>query len=106
MTTRPLPARGLFRGKESVRFKLESRGQRSVLWTYASPVLALILTVITAGIIFAAMGHDPVAALYTFIIAPLTSGNGLSELCVKAAPLVLIGVGLSLGFRANVWNIG
>jgi simple sugar transport system permease protein len=89
-----------------VRFKLESRGQRSVLWTYASPVLALILTVITAGIIFAVMGHDPGAALYTFIIAPLTSGNGVAELCVKAAPLILIGIGLSLGFRANVWNIG
>ena len=89
-----------------MRFKLESRGQRSLLWTYASPVLAIILTVFTTGIIFAAMGHDPLAALYTFFIAPLVSGSGLSELCVKAAPLILIAIGLSLGFRANVWNIG
>src|SRR6185369_7977056 len=98
--------RDRFQGIISVRFKLESRGQRSALWTYASPVLAILLTVLTAGIIFAAMGHDPVTALYTFLVAPLTTANGLAELCVKAGPLILIAVGLSLGFRANVWNIG
>ncbi len=86
--------------------RLEPRGQRSALWTYGSPVLALLLTVVTAGLIFAVLGRAPVEALYTFLVAPLTSANGLSELFVKAAPLILIGVGLSLGFRANVWNIG
>jgi simple sugar transport system permease protein len=89
-----------------VRLRLESRGQLSVIWSYASPVLALLLTVITAGLIFAIMGHEPGKALYTFLVAPITTANGLAELCVKAAPLILIAVGLSLGFRANVWNIG
>src|SRR6056297_16757 len=28
------------------------------------------------------------------------------QLLVKAAPLILIAVGLSLGFRAGIWNIG
>ena len=41
-----------------------------------------------------------------FLVQPLTTGNGLSELCVKAAPLILIGVGLALAARANIWNIG
>src|SRR6185436_5803756 len=45
-------------------------------------------------------------SLYVFLVAPLVSSSGLPELFVKAAPLILIGVGLSLGFRANVWNIG
>src|SRR5262245_59543992 len=89
-----------------VRLKLESRGQHSVLWVFASPLLAIALTIVTAGVIFVLMGHDPGAALYTFLIAPLVSASGLAELCVKAAPLILIAVGLSLGFRANVWNIG
>ena len=56
--------------------------------------------------IFLLMGHDPLAALYPFFISPLTSLYGLSELGVKAAPLIIIGVGLAIGFRANVWNIG
>ncbi len=89
-----------------MRLKLESRGQRSQFWTYASPVLALGLTVLVSGFIFAILGQPPLVALYTFLISPLTSLNGWSELFVKAAPLILIAVGLALGFRANVWNIG
>jgi simple sugar transport system permease protein len=86
--------------------RLEPRGQRSKLWTYASPLLALALTVITSAIIFSVLGKDPLESLYVFLVAPLVSSSGLPELFVKAAPLILIGVGLSLGFRANVWNIG
>ncbi|MGH6931625.1 MAG: ABC transporter permease [Dongiaceae bacterium] len=86
--------------------RLEPRGERSPLWTYCSPLLALLLTLLTTALIFAALGQDPGEALYTFFIAPLVSSTGRPELFVKAAPLVLIAIGLSLGFRANVWNIG
>ncbi|WP_119304760.1 ABC transporter permease [Dongia deserti] len=86
--------------------RLEPRGEHSRLWTYASPLLALALTVVTAAIIFSVLGKDPLQSLYVYLISPLTSTTGLPELFVKAAPLILIGVGLSLGFRANVWNIG
>jgi simple sugar transport system permease protein len=55
---------------------------------------------------FAALGFDPGRSLYVYFINPLTTVYGWSELAVKAAPLALIGIGLSLGFRANVWNIG
>ena len=86
--------------------RLEPRGAHSKLWTYASPVLAMALTVVTSAIIFSVLGKDPLESLYVFLVAPLVSSSGLPELFVKAAPLILIGVGLSLGFRANVWNIG
>ncbi len=86
--------------------RLEPRGAQSKLWTYASPVLAMALTVIVSAIIFSVLGKDPLESLYVFLVAPLVSSSGLPELFVKAAPLILIGVGLSLGFRANVWNIG
>src|SRR3546814_14173661 len=52
------------------------------------------------------MGYDPLLALYHFFVSPLLSLYGWSELMVKAAPLIMIGVGLAVGFRANVWNIG
>ena len=86
--------------------RLEPRGGRSLRWAYGSPLLALVLTLITAAVIFALLGEDPLVSLYTFFISPLASATGRPELLVKAAPLVLIAVGLSLGFRANVWNIG
>ena len=73
---------------------------------YLSPILAIVLTLLCGILIFSVMGKDPIHALYTFFVQPLTTVYGLTELGVKATPLVIIGVGLAIGFRANVWNIG
>jgi ABC-type uncharacterized transport system permease subunit len=87
-------------------FKIEPRGLESQFWRYASPFLALVLTCVTSGLIFAAMGRPPLLTVYTFLVAPLLQTDGLIYLVVKAAPLIMMGVGLSLAYRANVWNIG
>jgi simple sugar transport system permease protein len=89
-----------------VLVRLEPRGDRSRWWAYLSPLLAVALTLAATAIIFAVLGKDPARSLYTYFVAPLASPTARPELLVKAAPLVLIAVGLSLGFRANVWNIG
>jgi len=86
--------------------KIEPRGLESKFWRYASPILALVLTGLTSGLIFAAMGRPAGLTVYTFLIAPLLQQDGLAALVVKAAPLIMMGVGLSLAYRANVWNIG
>jgi simple sugar transport system permease protein len=86
--------------------RLEPRGNHSQLWAWLSPVVAILATLIVSAAIFAALGKPAGAALYAFVVAPLSNLDGLAELAVKAAPLVLIGVGLAIGFRANVWNIG
>ncbi|KAA0582919.1 ABC transporter permease [Azospirillum sp. Sh1] len=86
--------------------RLEPRGQASKTMVYATPLLAVALTLLSGFILFMAMGFDPLKALYSFFVAPLTSVRGLGELVVKATPLVLCAVGLAIGFRANVWNIG
>ncbi|NIA68688.1 ABC transporter permease [Pelagibius litoralis] len=87
-------------------WKIEPRREipRSLL--YATPLLAVVLTVIAGFFIFLFMGYDPLLSLYHFFISPLLTLYGLSELMVKAGPLIMIGVGLAVGFRANVWNIG
>jgi len=59
---------------------------------------------------FAALGQDPVAAIRTIFWDPLFDPQFASyarpQLLVKAGPLILIAVGLAMGFRAGVWNIG
>jgi len=87
-------------------FRIEPRREASRSLLYFSPFLAVLLTVITGFVLFAVMGHDPLLSLYHFGVSPLLTIYGLSELMLKAAPLILIGVGLAVGFRANVWNIG
>jgi len=86
--------------------RLESKGQPSRLFSYLSPVLAMVLTVGTGALLFEVMGKPAGPSLYAYFIQPFTTVYGASELGVKATPLILIGLGLSVGFRANVWNIG
>lgn len=86
--------------------KIEPRPQPSRLMGYLSPLIAVGLTLVT-GIIFSILvGLNPLSAFYAFFIAPIDDLYGLGELGVKAAPLMLIAVGLAVGFRSNVWNIG
>ena len=87
-------------------FKLELRGEISRSMVFLAPIFAVILTFIAGIVMFSILGVDPLEAIITFFIAPLNSLDGLAELFVKATPLVLIAVGLSFGFQANIWNIG
>ena len=86
--------------------KLEARQQPSTLWGYASPLLALALTVLIGIALFVALGKDPVSGLRVFFWEPIRSAYALGELTVKATPLLLIALGLAVCFRSNVWNIG
>jgi general nucleoside transport system permease protein len=86
--------------------RIVPRGYESRFWRWASPLLALLLTGLVASIIFALMGRPPLLTVYTFLVRPLLQEDGLAALVVKAAPLITMGVGLSLAYRANVWNIG
>lgn len=86
--------------------RIEPRREVSRSLLYMTPVLAVAATVVTGFILFIFMGYDPFRALHAFFIAPVQTVYGLSELGVKAAPLIIIAVGLAIGFRANVWNIG
>ena len=88
---------------------LEKRPQPSRAWSYAAPLLAVVLTMVVGGILFAALGKNPVEVIRTIFIDPLFSQNAWfyrPQLLIKGAPLVLIAVGLSFGFRAGIWNIG
>ena len=90
--------------------RLERRPEQSRLWALATPVVAVCATMVAGMIMFALLGKDPFEAIRTIFWAPLFDPNLASyarpQILVKAAPLILIAIGLSLGFRANIWNIG
>ena len=85
---------------------LERRAERSAVIAVASPLIAIALTLVTMAILFAIIGKNPLDALWVYFIEPLTDRYSLQEIAVKATPLVMIAVGLSLCYIANVWNIG
>ena len=86
--------------------KLEPRPQASRFWSIASPLLALVVTIILGVLLFAALGKDPAKGLQVFFWEPIKTPYALGELMVKAVPLLLIALGLAVCFRSNVWNIG
>ncbi|WP_034657879.1 ABC transporter permease [Chelativorans sp. J32] len=89
-----------------MRLELVKRPQHSALFSALSPFIALALTLVAGAIVFMFLGKNPVEALYYFFIDPLRETWSLHELAVKAAPLILIGVGLSICYLSNNWNIG
>ncbi len=87
-------------------WKLVPRESASRVWIWLSPVVAILLTLLAGCALFAALGTSPLQGLNVFIVAPVASVRGWSELALKATPLILCGVGLAVCFRASVWNIG
>jgi ABC-type uncharacterized transport system permease subunit len=95
-----------------MRIELVRRAQHSALFSLVSPFIALALTLIAGAIMFWLLGKNPIDGLYYYFIDPLTGiwdeNNRwqLHELAVKAGPLILIAVGLSVCYLSNNWNIG
>ena len=86
--------------------RLEPRPAPSRAWIWASPLLALVVTVLIGTLLFVVLGKDPVRGLQVFFWEPIKSTYALGELGLKATPLLLIALGLAVCFRSNVWNIG
>ena len=89
-----------------MRIRIEKRPAASGLLLAGTPLLALVLTLLAGVALFAGLGVDAAAALYHIFIEPFETLSGIGEVLIKAAPLAMIGIGLAIGFRANVWNIG
>lgn len=86
--------------------RLEPRAQPSPVFALLSPVLAIALTVFFGAFVMMAAGQEPLEALNVYFLSPITDPYNRAELLVKATPLILIGAGLAICFRASVWNIG
>ena len=89
-----------------MRIEVSRRQMPSRAFAYLSPAIALALTMVLGAVVFMALGKSPTAALYSYFIEPLTETWSLHELLIKATPLILISVGLSVCYLSNNWNIG
>lgn len=86
--------------------RLEPRPEPSRAMVYLSPLLAMALMLVVGMIVFTLLGQPPLKAFHAFFVEPINDWYGFGELLIKASPLALIALGLAVGFRANIWNIG
>lgn len=89
-----------------MKITLEARPEPSRAWSYLSPLLALLITVVAGVIIFSLSGKSPLQGIAVFFWEPIKSTYAWGEIAIKATPLLLIALGLGLCFRSNIWNIG
>ena len=89
-----------------IPFKLIPRAEPSFKMQIIVPFIVVILTLLAGLAIFMTLGVDPQTAFKAYFIDPLSSLYGVSEWLLKALPLCLIGLGLAVAYRAQVWNIG
>ena len=85
------------------------RAAPSRVWAWMTPVVAVLATMVAGGAMFALLGTDPIAAIRTIFWDPVFGEFAFyyrGQLLVKAGPLILIAIGLALGFKAGIWNIG
>ena len=82
------------------------RREPSTLMLALSPLIAIGLTMLLGMIVFTAMGYDGFHAVGSIFLTPFLEPQRWADIGVKGAPLILIALGLAVGFRANVWNIG
>jgi len=95
---------------------------RRILQSFAEPLAAILLALLVGGIgilLFSGLvpdpstGHNrppldiglPIAA-YSALIGGVASFNGLTSTLVFATPLILAGLGVAVGFKAGLFNIG
>ena len=86
--------------------RLEPRRAPSAAMGVLAPAIAVLLAMAAGVVLFSLLGYDGPSAIIAIFIEPATNPARWPDLGVKAAPLIIIAVGLSIGFRANVWNIG
>jgi simple sugar transport system permease protein len=89
-----------------MRIKLEKRRLPSRSMLFVTPLASVVLTMLIGMLVFDALGIDGWAAVRDLFLTPILASYKWQDVALKAAPLVIIALGLSVGNRAQVWNIG
>ncbi len=89
-----------------MRIELEKRPEPSRFMLFATPVAAVVLTIVIGAVLFEILGYDGLGTVREMFFTPILASYKWQDVATKAAPLILIALGLSLGNQAKVWNIG
>ncbi|QGG57719.1 ABC transporter permease [Paenibacillus sp. B01] len=86
-----------------LRFELDPAGKGSPWWT---PIVSVVAALLICAVFIAANGMNPLTVYAKMMNGAFGSSFGLTETLVKAIPLLLCGLGVSIAYRISVWNIG
>ena len=70
------------------------------------PIAAFFLALLIGAIVIAILGVNPLVAYQALLKGAFGSMNAIADTVVKATPLLFVGLGICIAFRAGVLNIG
>ena len=70
------------------------------------PLIAVLGALIIGAVVLVLLDKDPVEAYTAMVSGAFANKNGLADTLVKAIPLLLVGLGIVIAFRARMINIG
>ena len=79
---------------------------KEILFNIAVLLGSFIIALFLGSIILLIAGVNPLVAYHAMIIRPISKIYGLSEAVVRAIPLMMVGIGISIAFRSKMINIG
>jgi general nucleoside transport system permease protein len=85
---------------------LDPVGRRNLLFSWFALPAAAVLSVLLGGVLMLAFGANPVTGYHALLTGAFAGTYALTSTAVKAVPLLLVGAGVCIAFRANMLNIG
>lgn len=85
------------------------RAQRdwaAILQKVGTPFVSVLLAILIGSLIMWVSGYDPVAAFAALFHGSFGTPKAFGDTLLRSTPLILAGLGLAYGFRANLFNIG
>jgi len=89
-----------------IKIKTTDRYNITPLRSFMTNILSLAAALVAISVLFLIVGVNPIFAISEIFSGSFGSFYGIKETITKAIPLILIGTGLTLAFRAKFWNIG
>lgn len=72
----------------------------------ALPVVGVVFALLLGAVMLVILKANPLAAYAALVNGAVGTRFGITQTLVKATPLLLVGLGICIAFRANVINIG
>ncbi len=88
------------------KFRLIRREENSTLVGLMTPILSIIMAFVLGWLVLDLAGFNPALVYRKMFSGSLGTYYAVSETIVKAIPLMLAGLAVSLAFKMKLWNIG
>ena len=79
---------------------------RNIVFRFSDPLIAILLALVIGSILIIISGHNPIQAYISLVQGAFSNSFRFGETLVKTAPLVIMGLGISIAFKNSFWNIG